>query len=62
MSINKVTAGDNVPHEFNVIVEIPMNGVTGRRLRIPRPAAELNIHQPLLELAAYSAAKRGLSI
>src|SRR5258706_277499 len=25
MSINKVTAGDNVPHEFNVIVEIPMN-------------------------------------
>src|SRR5258706_16347120 len=25
MSINKVTAGDNVPHEFNVIIEIPMN-------------------------------------
>jgi inorganic pyrophosphatase len=25
MSISKVTAGANVPHEFNVIVEIPMN-------------------------------------
>jgi inorganic pyrophosphatase len=25
MSINKVTAGNKVPHEFNVIVEIPMN-------------------------------------
>jgi inorganic pyrophosphatase len=25
MTITKVTAGDNVPHEFNVIVEIPMN-------------------------------------
>src|SRR5882757_6733166 len=25
MSIHKVTAGDNVPHEFNVIIEIPMN-------------------------------------
>jgi len=25
MSISKVTAGDNVPNEFNVIVEIPMN-------------------------------------
>jgi len=25
MSITKVTAGDKVPHEFNVIVEIPMN-------------------------------------
>ena len=25
MSTNKVTAGDNVPHEFNVIIEIPMN-------------------------------------
>jgi inorganic pyrophosphatase len=25
MSINQVTAGDNVPHEFNVIIEIPMN-------------------------------------
>jgi len=153
MSINKVTAGDNVPHEFNVIIEIPMNAdpvkyeidkesgalfvdrfmmtamhypanygyvpqtigdvpdirlrqiqhffehykdsrgrqvgqghrlggtrcrprrtpgwrqavfrarqVTGRRLRTPRPAVELDIHQPRLELAAYSAAKRGLSI
>jgi inorganic pyrophosphatase len=25
MSISKVTAGDNVPNEFNVIIEIPMN-------------------------------------
>jgi inorganic pyrophosphatase len=25
MSISKVTAGDRVPHEFNVIIEIPMN-------------------------------------
>jgi inorganic pyrophosphatase len=25
MSITQVTAGDKVPHEFNVIVEIPMN-------------------------------------
>ena len=25
MSINKVTAGINVPHEFNVIIEIPAN-------------------------------------
>ena len=25
MSINNVTAGDHVPDEFNVIVEIPMN-------------------------------------
>jgi inorganic pyrophosphatase len=25
MSITEVTAGDKVPHEFNVIVEIPMN-------------------------------------
>jgi inorganic pyrophosphatase len=25
MSITQVTAGDNVPHEFNVIIEIPMN-------------------------------------
>jgi len=25
MSINKVTAGAKVPHEFNVIIEIPMN-------------------------------------
>jgi inorganic pyrophosphatase len=25
MSINKVTAGDDVPNEFNVIIEIPMN-------------------------------------
>src|ERR1700675_5128756 len=25
MSINDVTAGKNVPHEFNVIIEIPMN-------------------------------------
>src|SRR6202022_4976156 len=25
MSNNKVTACDNVPHEFNVIIEIPMN-------------------------------------
>src|SRR6267154_1250117 len=26
MSINEVTAGNHIPHEFNVIVEIPMNG------------------------------------
>jgi inorganic pyrophosphatase len=26
MSINAITAGKNVPHEFNVIIEIPMNG------------------------------------
>jgi hypothetical protein len=25
MSISKVTAGEHVPHEFNVIIEIPMN-------------------------------------
>jgi inorganic pyrophosphatase len=25
MSISKVTAGDNIPSEFNVIIEIPMN-------------------------------------
>ena len=25
MSINNVTTGNNVPHEFNVIIEIPMN-------------------------------------
>jgi inorganic pyrophosphatase len=25
MSTNKITAGDNIPHEFNVIIEIPMN-------------------------------------
>ena len=25
MSISKVTAGDKLPHEFNVIIEIPMN-------------------------------------
>lgn len=25
MSINHVPAGDNVPHEFNVVIEIPMN-------------------------------------
>src|ERR1019366_3675873 len=25
MSISKITAGDHVPHEFNVIIEIPMN-------------------------------------
>ena len=25
MSINDVTAGKHVPHEFNVIIEIPMN-------------------------------------
>ena len=25
MSIHDVTAGSNVPHEFNVIIEIPMN-------------------------------------
>jgi inorganic pyrophosphatase len=26
MSINTITAGQHVPHEFNVIIEIPMNG------------------------------------
>ena len=25
MSISEVSAGDKVPHEFNVIIEIPMN-------------------------------------
>ncbi len=25
MDISKVTAGDKVPHEFNVVIEIPMN-------------------------------------
>jgi hypothetical protein len=25
MSINKVTAGDNVPHEFNVIIEMGLD-------------------------------------
>src|SRR5258707_2453122 len=25
MSISKVTAGDNIPNEFNVIIEIPQN-------------------------------------
>ncbi|NBY32847.1 MAG: inorganic pyrophosphatase, partial [Betaproteobacteria bacterium] len=25
MSLDNVTAGNNAPHEFNVIIEIPMN-------------------------------------
>jgi hypothetical protein len=25
MSISKVSAGEHLPHEFNVIIEIPMN-------------------------------------
>ena len=26
MSLNQVPAGKNLPHDFNVVIEIPMNG------------------------------------
>ena len=34
MALDKVSPGKNAPHEFNVIIEIPMNADPGHGLRL----------------------------